>query len=440
MKPCLALLLLAGVCASADAASKLIWQVSTDNGTTWQAGTTIPVYSNTTVKVRCVVDWTGTTAYGLSGLSQYMFIDNVDPNDAGVILINDGSGNRLSPFTSGGLTMAARLSGTTRRLVALGAGWLEGPVSIGQFARGTGYSTANPAPIFAFDYVIGPAPDRTLVFRSDVATIRGVPSAFGYHASDTSQTTSFRESGTVQPAQVSVVFDPGCQVTQQPSDIAGEPGKMAMFNFGFSDPQAKYQWRFSGVPLVDDGRIFGSQSPTLLIENVSASDIGQYDCVVSGACFTTASRPASLECRPVFISKFKGGQFYMARPIVLDARAIQTDGVTYQWYRDGAALADSDVYSGSQSGVLTITATQALPWSAFQLVASTGCGTTTSSSAGVQVFCTADFTKDGKVTEGDLSGFLQYFREGLSEADANGDGFLDFTDVDAFVQAYERGC
>ncbi|MEO1583451.1 MAG: immunoglobulin domain-containing protein [Planctomycetota bacterium] len=55
-----------------------------------------------------------------------------------------------------------------------------------------------------------------------------------------------------------------------------------------------YQWRKDGVPIFGDGRVFGTNFPDLLIENVEPSDAGVYDCVVTQACGTATSLPAVL--------------------------------------------------------------------------------------------------------------------------------------------------
>jgi len=45
-----------------------------------------------------------------------------------------------------------------------------------------------------------------------------------------------------------------------------------------------YQWRRYSVPLVDNGRISGATTPSLLISAITLSDAGVYDAVVSDAC------------------------------------------------------------------------------------------------------------------------------------------------------------
>jgi len=54
--------------------------------------------------------------------------------------------------------------------------------------------------------------------------------------------------------------------------------------------------------------------------------------------------------------------------------------------------------------------------------------------------CPADFNGDGFLDFTDFDGFVAAFEAGDSNADFNNDGFIDFTDFDAYVAAFEAGC
>ncbi|MDX2117460.1 MAG: EF-hand domain-containing protein [Planctomycetota bacterium] len=54
--------------------------------------------------------------------------------------------------------------------------------------------------------------------------------------------------------------------------------------------------------------------------------------------------------------------------------------------------------------------------------------------------CPADFNNDGFLDFTDFDAFVEAFEGGNASSDFNGDGFLDFTDFDAFVAAFEAGC
>jgi len=56
------------------------------------------------------------------------------------------------------------------------------------------------------------------------------------------------------------------------------------------------------------------------------------------------------------------------------------------------------------------------------------------------VVCPADFNADGFLDFTDFDSFVAAFESGAASSDFNGDGFLDFTDFDAFVAAFEAGC
>jgi hypothetical protein len=54
--------------------------------------------------------------------------------------------------------------------------------------------------------------------------------------------------------------------------------------------------------------------------------------------------------------------------------------------------------------------------------------------------CPADFNGDGFLDFTDFDDFVVAFEAGEASSDFNADGFLDFTDFDDFVAAFESGC
>ncbi|MDX2119170.1 MAG: EF-hand domain-containing protein [Planctomycetota bacterium] len=75
------------------------------------------------------------------------------------------------------------------------------------------------------------------------------------------------------------------------------------------------------------------------------------------------------------------------------------------------------------------TATSANPYSSTYLVL-----------AGPAAACPADFNGDGFIDFTDFDVFVFAFESGDPSSDFNQDGFLDFTDFDEFVAAFELGC
>ncbi|MDX2118624.1 MAG: matrixin family metalloprotease [Planctomycetota bacterium] len=54
--------------------------------------------------------------------------------------------------------------------------------------------------------------------------------------------------------------------------------------------------------------------------------------------------------------------------------------------------------------------------------------------------CPADFNNDGFLDFTDFDAFVAAFEAGAAGGDFNNDGFIDFTDFDAYVAAFEAGC
>lgn len=57
-----------------------------------------------------------------------------------------------------------------------------------------------------------------------------------------------------------------------------------------------------------------------------------------------------------------------------------------------------------------------------------------------QILCRADMNGDGSLDFFDVQAFLQTFAAGGSEADFNSDGLYDFFDVQLFLQEFSAGC
>ncbi len=85
-------------------------------------------------------------------------------------------------------------------------------------------------------------------------------------------------------------------IVMQPASQLVQPGRAATFGVRSVGllPLA-YQWQFDQTNLTDNGRIVGSQSNVLAITQVTSSDAGEYQVVVSNPYGSTNSVPVSLE-------------------------------------------------------------------------------------------------------------------------------------------------
>lgn len=101
-----------------------------------------------------------------------------------------------------------------------------------------------------------------------------------------------------------------------------------------------YQWRRNGTNLVDGGNISGAQSPTLLLNNVLKPDEGNYTVVISNSSGSVTSIVASLTVAdPAILMPPTGLVRELGNSATLSIVAGGTLPLSYQWLKDGAALA-----------------------------------------------------------------------------------------------------
>jgi hypothetical protein len=139
-----------------------------------------------------------------------------------------------------------------------------------------------------------------------------------------------------EAAEVSILTPPSL-TDQPPEATAANLGSSATMSVTVAgSPTLSYQWRKDGVPLV------GGTSATLHLPVVKESDGGSYDVLVSNPLGAVLSKPSKLSVNlpakivsqpPALISATIG------TPALLRVIAEGTGPFTYQWFRNGFALA-----------------------------------------------------------------------------------------------------
>ncbi len=81
---------------------------------------------------------------------------------------------------------------------------------------------------------------------------------------------------------------------------------------GFS---GSYRWRQNGVNLSDGGRISGSTTPNLVLNNLQVSDSGSYDVVLTVGTASVTSSAASLTVQPISSESIYEAAVLAARPV-----------------------------------------------------------------------------------------------------------------------------
>ena len=93
---------------------------------------------------------------------------------------------------------------------------------------------------------------------------------------------------TQQPADVDVRVRPDLQ-----SDVAPVTNATFTISVNSANPPVSYQWRVNGTNIAATN-IFGINTATLLVSNVSVENFGAYSCAVTDGNGTLSSAPATL--------------------------------------------------------------------------------------------------------------------------------------------------
>jgi probable HAF family extracellular repeat protein len=229
-------------------------------------------------------------------------------------------------------------------------------------------------------------------------------------------------------------------IETQPTGQHLSIGGSALFNVVPAGPATGFRWHRAGTPLTDDARIAGATTPTLSLVNVQPIDQGEYTCVVTNACGSISSDPATLSCRATVTQPPVGGDYRSGDVIVLTGQATSSGTTTYRWRRDGLNLFNSGAFSGVTTRTLTIAANDPSQSGNYTLAITNPCGLEVSEPAVVVVSCAADWNEDGGVDGDDVILFFQQWDENSSEADFTRDGSVDGDDVIGFFGRWDLGC
>jgi trimeric autotransporter adhesin len=132
--------------------------------------------------------------------------------------------------------------------------------------------------------------------------------------------------------------------------------------------------------------------------------------------------------------------------VAFDVTPAAGYAVTYQWRRNGVAIAAGRMAGGTfAAGVttarLTLSEVRAADNGTLTCLITNACGSIESPAVGLST-CGPDVNCDGFIDFFDYDEFVAAFESGapVRIADYNGDGFIDFFDYADFVAAFEAGC
>jgi hypothetical protein len=168
-------------------------------------------------------------------------------------------------------------------------------------------------------------------------------------------------------------------IAEQPEDVLSFDGETIVLAVeAEGQGPFQYQWKKGGLA------IEGATGSSFEIQNASAANNGDYTVMVTSASGSSASAIASLSIEslptaPVFVAQPLGDIALTGTTATLDARAVSTSSVSYQWYFE------NDPIPGATSDTLSISPAKAENEGAYHVVATSEGGSTSSANSEVLV-------------------------------------------------------
>ena len=168
---------------------------------------------------------------------------------------------------------------------------------------------------------------------------------------------------------------PAPVITNQPQNLIVSAGSPATFTVGATGATPlSYQWQVNGT------NISGATNFSLVINPAYFSDQGAYSVTVNNQFGSIASSNAILTVLtpPSLTQQPQGASNVVGSFVTFSAAATGTTPFTYQWFFNGAPLADNGHFFGSASNVLTIASILKNDIGSYWLVVTNNSGSLTS--------------------------------------------------------------
>ena len=219
---------------------------------------------------------------------------DVLPDIDGTLLVSSFDGDRVLRFAANG--------GPLGEFVAAGAGGLDGAAGLAWSAAGhVLVASRNSNQVLEFDRATGTlvrvAAAGALAAPTFIATVPACDADCNANRMpdrwDTDLGTSADCDANHVPDECQGPLGP--QVLVPPQNLTRNVGEAAEFAVTATGVgELGYQWRRNGVDLADGPAISGATTAVLTLDPVGLPSAGSYDVVVTTACGTVTSAPATL--------------------------------------------------------------------------------------------------------------------------------------------------
>jgi len=220
-------------------------------------------------------------------------------------------------------------------------------------------------------YLAGPPVNST--WAPGGFAVRDMTAAYGPGFYGAIAVTGGRMSGRIQQPP---------SIGMQPESTTNHWGESATFAVAASSPPApSYQWQANGTNLADGPHISGSETPQLILRAITFADAGTYRVIVFNCLGSAISSNAILTVlEGLNITEQPRSQVgCWGKSVNFNVIASGSPLPTYQWQKDGAAIA------GATDASLVITNLQATNAGRYTVVVTNSTGSLTSSNAYLSV-------------------------------------------------------
>jgi uncharacterized delta-60 repeat protein len=173
----------------------------------------------------------------------------------------------------------------------------------------------------------------------------------------------------------------------QPTSRTNDAGTLATFSVvAVGTGPISYQWFKDDARLSDGGIVSGANTASLTLNYVLGGDAGTYFVVVSNAWGAQTSQVAALTVQDPVITAQPANRVVKASASVrFSVAVVGTEPLSYQWFKDGVALADGPNVQGAQTPTLTLPRVLGQDTGLYHAVVSNRWGSATSAVAALTV-------------------------------------------------------
>jgi len=194
--------------------------------------------------------------------------------------------------------------------------------------------------------------------------------------------------GSVTSSIAALVISSPPTISTQPvsqSLVAGNPAQFTVIAGG-STPLA-YQWLKNGAVLASGGTVTGSTTATLSLATVSSADAANYSVIVTNSSGSITSSIATLTVLspPVIVTPPTSTSVSAGSNVSFTVTASGTAPLSYQWLKNGVALANGGNVTGSTTPTLFLATLSTADAANYSVIVTNSSGSITSAIATLTV-------------------------------------------------------